>query len=460
MDSERSLDGRIEQLKQLAKARTETEFVERAPSWLSLSAGESTDPATTLSEAIGSIPDPVFRGAALALFPLPYTTSAGSLTERRGRAAQHFNVGANTFRTATQTRPSYEERVLDAIVQATSRFSPGPDPPSDDRHRRRVGLMLVGFVATALAAGTLWHVSNRNAAVDSPSAARPELPAASVPSAGPGRAMHFTPDPAFAGDITEPAAVICPGRNVAGTPDRQARVEAQLRRLDLSPSVCQDIRAKERWDMTVVKYLAIDGGTNWVDIEFGDGSYLVVPELAWSAYKSLRSFHADDNRTGSPTGWDISASGRSQLRTESDEVVVSARPWLPHYLVTEPFLEAWTDQHDRLGDPTANATISEVDLERGRLTLGDRGVTATGIDRKAARAELPSDEALRNSVISQTSDESWFLDAQLRRWWIPDPATFDCLTRDAPPMRDAVDGSSVALFELAGIATCAFAQLQ
>lgn len=210
--------------------------------------------------------------------------------------------------------------------------------------------------------------------------------------------------------------------------------------------------------MTVVKYLSADDATNWVDVEFGDGTYLIVPELAWSAYRSLRAFHGDADQPGPPVRWEIDASGRSQLWTESGEVVVAARPWLPHHFVTEPFVAAWTDQRDTLGEPMANASIAELELEHGHLRLPGGRVGASAIEPDEARGTLPSDADLRNSVITQAAGQAWFIDAELRRWYIPDQATLKCLVRDRPPI-EAVDGPSVALFDLAGIATCDFAEL-
>ena len=274
--------------------------------------------------------------------------------------------------------------------------------------------------------------------------------------------MTFTPSMQQPTEAAQPdqlgGATVCPGRTVLETPQRQTRVARHLQKMGFNPDVCQDISPTDRWDMTVVKYLT--NGTDasdWVDIEFSDGTFLVVPRYAWSSYRSMRESQGA-GEVGRPDRWRIDRFGRSELHVGGMPMVASVRWWLPHYFVVPPFLETWLNHRDSLGDPMADATALNLTLERGRLWVSDAEIVLTQPTVDDSRAALPPYEQLGNSVVAQEAGPSWFVDASLNRWWIPDDTVRRCLSADlrVHANRSAVE---VATLPLEGIASCEFASL-
>lgn len=456
------LEERISQLRDLAKARTATDFARRSPKWL-CDVSED-EPAAVLSRAIDAVDDPVFRNAARALFPLPYDVEVGSLTERRSLAAESFHVGPSTFRTPTRSRKSYEQQVLDAVLQHVGSTSPG-STASNERNwptsRRKpaavaaatlVAILMVAAVAVLLS-GADDEPSGEVAVGQVPS----ELPQITAPTP-PAEAETLRPTSA-SGEQPTGGSRACPGDAVTLTPARQARVEAQLRQLGWADPLCQDIPAKDRWGMTVVKYLSSGGATNWVDVEYPDGRFLIVPEQAWSAYRGLRKEDADDDTTRRPLSWSIDRGGRSELLLDGGAVVVGSRWWLPHYTVSASFVGTWRAEQDRLGDPMEDVSALGQAFEFGRLRPSDRRIISTYSPGDEIREALPSEDDLANSVMRQEGGPAWFIDAAARRWWIPDDATYGCLATPDRTIHVSIPPSQVASLELAGWATCGFAGL-
>ncbi len=450
-------EDRIEDLKTLAKARSATEFRQCSPTWLGVGTAHEGDPAAALSAAIESIADPVFRAAATALFPLPYDTNPGSLSERRSRAAQHFNVGASTFRTPSATRVSYEERVLGAVVAQLN-----PDPSGFLRRHRTAALGVLALIVTLAAVAIVGLVAGR-----SPSGSRPgtrvanpvpDLPDAPGLRPGPEATVTLTPS-AFGERVgTAAAAPPCPTVNVDPAPGRIARVQAAQVAIGRDVRLCQSTSAVEHWDMTAVEFGEFGSRESWIDIRYPDDRHLVMPNQAWKGYLKLRTQRGADG-PGRPSAWRLHPDGTSELETDGGQVVVGAASALPHFYMTDAFVEAWRDRRDELGLPMSSSSSGWVDFEHGRIEVGTGSPNIAVETPEQARRALPDSSRLHNSVVRQRDGTSWFVDAQGQRWWIPDEATFMCLDGLHHSSLDQAPGAAVATLPPAGVASCEFAAL-
>ncbi len=257
-----------------------------------------------------------------------------------------------------------------------------------------------------------------------------------------------------------PADRSCPGSDVTVDPYRLRRVEALVAGLGRSGAVCQATRPQTFQNLDVVKFRVFDDDTTWVDVIFDDGSSLVVPDAAWSGYDKLVELAATQPHIGDPgvpAQWRPLAGGGSELLTTTGIVLSGGHPSILHFRVTEPFLDAWLADRARLGEPMRSSRPNAAEFEHGRMDLTDGVIGTTYWSFEDVRRTLPPDEQLANSIIRQPAATAWWVDDQLRRWWIPDGGTYACLGGDGARSANNLEGAVVATLPLAGRAYCGLA---
>lgn len=251
-----------------------------------------------------------------------------------------------------------------------------------------------------------------------------------------------------------PASQNCPGKSYVVDTERLQRVAALLVDLGRPHDVCQASQPIPREDMTAVKFQVYGDTTSWIDVRLADGRSIVVPHGAWSSYSDLVERFGGLPDVGHPSVWRLLPDGSSELVTTAGLIVVGGVTDIIHFSVAPPFLDRWLDNRELLGAPMRAAHQTEAEFEHGRMDLTDGTVQVTHVAPADARAVLPPDGDLVNSIIRQPNRTAWWVDDQLRRWWIPSGGTWNCLGGHDALSANNLDGAVVASLPIAGRATC------
>ncbi len=261
--------------------------------------------------------------------------------------------------------------------------------------------------------------------------------------------------PSTTAAVAEPG-LACPGVELTVDQARHRRVVVVLTSLGRSTDACQNTNPQAFVDLTFVDYLVTGDPAPWVAIGFADGRSLVVPQSAWRTYRSAveKLGEAADAR---PTRWTMADDGRSTMETSTGLIVTGERTDIKHHYLTPSFFSTWRANRERLGQPMGHDHPDEPsgdDFERGYISIVDGKPVVTTVSQQEARAMLPADGELADSIVRQLDGTSWYVDAQLRRWWIPDGGVWGCLGGQDNVSADDVHGAAVTSLSLAGRAGC------
>lgn len=249
----------------------------------------------------------------------------------------------------------------------------------------------------------------------------------------------------------------CPGSNVAVDPVRLDRVRAMMIELGRPGEVCQHTTENRHWDLNSVRFLVNGDTTRWIDLVFPDDRAMVIPNAAWTPYRTVVNTMGGIERVGRPASWQLRPDGSSELTTEHGTILNGPATDTKHVYVTPPFTPLWLANRGELGDPMADSTPLVSEFEHGRIELTDDGLQIVLITPEQARAQLPPDEQLASSIIRQPSGTAWYVDSQLRRWWIPNGDVWSCLGGSRTMSANHLEGAAVASVPFAGRAGCELA---
>ncbi len=151
-------------------------------------------------------------------------------------------------------------------------------------------------------------------------------------------------------------------------------------------------------------------------------------------------------------GWSLGVDSGVALLGEAED---SSFYWLPEIVV-----EAWAESGRSsgiAGRPTSSPYVADgglrQDFENGYFTLAGSGDLAfTEVADPAA--ELAGTGDLRGRIISAGDGTGWVVDDQLRRWWLPDVAHWNCAGGEANHVARGLSGSAVHTLEFGGVAHC------
>lgn len=153
-----------------------------------------------------------------------------------------------------------------------------------------------------------------------------------------------------------------------------------------------------------------------------------------------------------PDGWEYPLDSDVLLIGELED---STYYWLPQ-IVGGPWTQAGRSRGIH-GGPAGSPRLSpeglRQDFENGYFVLLPDGELVWR-PVSDVRAGLPKDEDLPGRIISAADGTAWLVDADLRRWWIPDAPGFFCAGGDPNVLAEGLAGYAIHTLEIGGTLRC------
>ncbi len=216
-----------------------------------------------------------------------------------------------------------------------------------------------------------------------------------------------------------------------------------------------------RWGALTVQALGTSTHPDGVLVATDPTHILLLSDAQYGAYHQTGG--KDGTRAqalaGLPRKIETTTSGRGLLLLTDHGAIVSEGPLQPGFFVLGPAWERWVStgmDTGEMGLPASNAWWDSTgylqDFEHGRLTLPWNGqLTWNKID-DPAKALPPAPEG---KILRQAGGTTWWIDpATHERRWIPDGATWQCLTDRGAKQVDPVPGYAILTFPAGAPATC------
>lgn len=191
----------------------------------------------------------------------------------------------------------------------------------------------------------------------------------------------------------------------------------------------------------------LDGTEAWVLIAEITGGAVVVPDQAWVRYlKRVSEYGAGS--VGSIDSWKQdgplfvmqSSTGWRFVAENAHSLYFSVSPTIAH---------AWQSNRDQLGQPMMS------NIRDGYQEFAGGRISKSGQVETQERLALDDAPGTPDSLIRQPAGTSWWIDANRRRWWIPDGTVWGCKGGDPKMTADNLTGREVASHPYGGIADCA-----
>lgn len=353
------------------------------------------------------------------------------------------------------------------------------EPSLDAVHRANRGLLVIGTVAV-LAAVAVFVLANRGSdeqaqveTVDSSSpeegttsrtseesdsetvdASDTELTADTAPTAGETVSDEHCRKPGFVeGDATA---------------ELLEAIDAVVAIADELPDgVCADEPLNKRglayWqELSVDRRLA--GGLLAFEDESGSFVAKYLPMGLWQSY--FRIGGSDGTRSvvmgGYPTGKSVALGDRYEMEISGDVVLIGEEANGTFYWMPLVAYEAWQEAEASdapLGWPSSSVYTAEgsyrVDFTTGYLVQRfDGSLESVSVDAETAKADLPPAEHIKSRIISSIDGTSWFVDSDLKRWWISDSQTWECAGGGNNRVAEGLAGYTIHTLEYGGAFRC------
>lgn len=417
------------------------------------------DLPNVIAQAIDRLDDQVYRMAGHDLFPFPYADAGWTKLSVRGRkAAERFGISYDGLRKASDSRPSYLDRILGqiaegliSIVDERAGDSPPPhnapeEPPpapvggssSGLRPRALSRRVVVGAAVAAVLAGALaWQLSGDTGTHRAATSTEAFLPA--------GCETHV-------GQLDV---------QLAGEPDADQlvtrMVETYRGAAEKRPIGCPTGPAY-RWESIAVQELAVDGRGSGALLVPPNGVDLYLNNAAWGSYHQLggKTGDAAQMTAGLPTRVVPYGDGHVEIELSAGVVLVAHVEDAPYFWIPAVFVPWWRTHQAQVGLPTGNPLPTfRQDFERGFVSVKPPELAVpvlTVVER--SRDELPTLDIIRERIIRQTDGTAWFVTEAGGRAWIPDGATWECMGGEAKRVARDLPGYAVATLPFAGQAQC------
>ena len=368
--------------------------------------------------------------------------------------------------------------------------SDGDDPTTAPLSGRRNWLVLASLFGVVLVVGSILALTRRPASQPSAGSSSPvsPLPVATIAPDAPGASTEPVDDVEAASSGAATAAWIEPVCRPAGYVDTDApsdldpdMTEAAVLMAELGSMLpegsCMDHPVAHRGSAYWQQFSTdrrLGGGI----IVFRPGSVreasrsdemmaVYLPLGLWQSY--FRIAGGDGSRSpdmaGFPTGEVLALGGDAagqhfQMEVLGEVTLIGEETegtfyWMP-LVAREVWLEAEASDSP-IGWPTSSVYISDgllrVDFTDGYLEQDDQSVIqAFAVDDIASG--LGEIAALKGRIVRSLDGTGWFVDQELKRWWIPDGQTWNCVGGDGNVILGDLRGYEVHALEYGGVAGC------
>lgn len=493
----------VRQLRWLERTRGPDDLLSQEGRELARMLGLDVDPASIsagIDQVIDSMPPDAYRDAARELIGSgPHRWDA--LKTRHARAGGAFGVGGDAFRRRrAHGRPSRESETLAHVARSIATRSASTDPTSTTDHgqwsalrrRRRWTWLATAVVMSAmLVVGMLiprWStvrfdrsssdergsVPDRSPTVASPAVGDPPRTGAaggeevSPPPAAttPGSSSERAPGSSVA--VLPPACPYAPGdpgdEPTGVIEDGVVNLIADEFELQRLAPRCAVDHVRQLGDGPIAfQEFGVPGETPTAAIIATSGGHvLTLPFAAWGSYRQIGGRSGDNAYliAGLPVGLSETAQA-AYVDLDTGVRLVAEERDAPYFFVLVPAIQFWDERggvSGEMGRPTSNPQIIDGNV-RQEFEFGWLEAFAQTGELRWTPVASPADDMppldhARNRIIRQADGTSWFITEGLRRKWIPDGLTFECLGGWGEVVSAETPGYAIAQLEYAGLATC------
>ncbi len=382
--------------------------------------------------------------------------------QERGTNAAH--VDATTYNAYRRTGGGRMHTDLLLLAREVER---GLSGDTEKSNRSRSPLLPIVALALLSLVILVWWLSGRaddiQSATDSPSAAAAEPASISLtPTTDQASLTTSSPDEGpFIDDWIQECAAIGATLSLIEEDEIEA-ARTIARSAEVPPRSCagSDVERRGRAYLQELKVDELLAGGVILDSRVG--SPVVLGLGPWQSY--IRIGGGDGSRSttlgGAPTGeftklvenglWEMEVTGDVLLTSEDRN---GTYYWMPNIAT-----DRWrADQagENMLGNPTSSLWITDgafrVDFERGYLIQRTDGTVET---QQLSEEQLQPPERVEGRLISSIDGTGWFVDDELRRWWIPDLDRFDCAGGTRNQVANDLLGGQIHSLSYGGVFVC------